>query len=212
MSATQTAPTFESVWALMQENALQMEKMQEKADRRQEEIARLFRESKIEADRQRQENERIAKEKSDELNKKIGSLTNLFGDFTLGMVAPKLCDKFFDFGFDFPRANLNVVFNDRINKISFEVDIMLENGDKAILVEVKTKITEERINKHIERLKKMRSYADIRGDKRTFLGAVAGFAMTDELKEKVLEEGFYLIEPDGENFNITPPNNKPKEW
>jgi len=25
-------------------------------------------------------------------------------------------------------------------------------------------------------------------------------------------EGLYLIEPDGENFNITPPADKPKEW
>ena len=49
-------------------------------------------------------------------------------------------------------------------------------------------------------------------DKRTFLGSVAGFAVTDEVREVALKEGFYLIEPSGENFNITPPNNKPKEW
>ena len=26
------------------------------------------------------------------------------------------------------------------------------------------------------------------------------------------EQSFYLIEPDGENFNITPPGDQSKEW
>ena len=58
-----------------------------------------------------------------------------------------------------------------------------ESGDKAMLIEVKTKLTKERINKHIKRLGKMRKYADIYGDKRAFLGAVAGFAITEEVRE-----------------------------
>jgi hypothetical protein len=89
---------------------------------------------------------------------------------------------------------------------------MLENGDKAMLVEVKTQLTVERINKHIERLEKMRKYADLHGDKRAFLGAVAGVVVTDEARDYALSQGFYFIEPSGENFNITPPNGKPKEW
>jgi hypothetical protein len=89
---------------------------------------------------------------------------------------------------------------------------MLENGDKAMLVEVKTQLTTERVNKHIERLEKMRRFADLRGDKRTFLGAVAAVVVPDEAKDYALSQGFYLIEPSGENFNITPPNGKPKEW
>ena len=82
---------------------------------------------------------------------------------------------------------------------------MLENDETAMLVEVKTKLTIERINKHIERLEKMRKYANLRGDKRTFLGAVAGFSIADEDREYALNAGFYLIEPDGDNFKITPP-------
>jgi hypothetical protein len=200
MPVVQTATntnSFESVWAAFQET-----------DR----LIKEVRESQKETDRQMKENERIFKESSALINKKIGSLTNLFGDFTLGMVAPKLREKFMDIGLVFPKASLSYVVADRINEIFFEVDIMLENGDKAILVEVKTKLTKERINKHIERLEKMRRYANIHGDKRTFLGAVAGFAIEEEERKMTSEEGFYLIEPDGENFNITPPNNTPKEW
>jgi hypothetical protein len=58
----------------------------------------------------------------------------------------------------------------------------------------------------------MRKYADLHGDKRTFLGAVAGVVVTDEVREYALNQGLYLVEPSGENFNITPPNGKAKEW
>ena len=196
MEAVQTAnsPNFETVWAALQEVAAN-----------QKETDRIIKESQKETDR-------ILNENATKLNIQIGALTNLFGDFTVGMIIPKISEKFMDLGLVFPRANPNVMVNDKKNDISFEIDIMLENGDKAMLVEVKTKLTEERINKHIVRLEKMRRYADIHDDKRAFLGAVAGFAITDEVREIALREGFYLIEPDGENFNITEPNNKSKEW
>jgi hypothetical protein len=158
------------------------------------------------------ETKQILKEQSESVNNQIGALTNLFGDVTEAMIAPRICEKFEELGFNFPRANPNVRFNDRVNNISFEIDIMLENGDKAMLVEVKTKLTMERVNKNIERLEKMRKYANLHGDKRIFLGAVAGIVVTDEVKNYALNQGLYFIEYAGENFYITPPNGKPKEW
>ena len=147
-----------------------------------------------------------------EFNKRIGTLTNLFGEIAEHMVAPKLREKFKELGFTFPKANSNSNVRDYDNNIFFEVDVILENGDKAMLVEVKTKLTIERVNSHIERLEKMRKYANLHGDKRSFLGAVAGAVVSDEVRNYALNQGFYLIEPSGENFNITPPNGKPKEW
>ena len=44
------------------------------------------------------------------------------------------------------------------------------------------------------------------------LGAVAGVVVPLKVKNYALENGLYLIEPAGENLNITPPNNKPKVW
>ena len=199
MPATQTAnpPTFESVWALFQE----VGKKQEETDRIVRETAENLKET-----------DRILKEKNAEFYEKLGHLTNLFGDVTEAMVAPKICEKFEEFGLIFPQANPNARFNDRINKISFEVDIMLENGDKAMLIEAKTKLTDERVDKHILRLEKMRKYADLHDDKRIFLGAVAGIVLIDEVKDYALSKGLYFIEYEGDNFFITPPSGKPKEW
>ena len=86
-----------------------------------------------------------------------------------------------------------------------------------MLVEIKTKLTISDINEHIKRMDKMRIFADLRGDsepkvRRHFLGAVAGVVIESDEREYALNNGFYLIEPSGETFNITPPYNKPKEW
>jgi hypothetical protein len=199
MPETQSAnpPNFESVWEFFQESG-----------KKQEELAA----SQKETDRQLKETDRQLKEYAESTNKSIGAITNLFGDLTEAMVAPKICDKFNEFGFSFLKAGPNPSFNDKINGISFEVDIMLENSDKAMLIEVKTKLTEERIDKHIIRLEKMRKYANLHGDKRTFLGAVAGIVVTDEIRKYALSKGLYFIEYAGETFYITAPKGEPKEW
>jgi len=192
MEATQTAnpPSFESVWAILQENAQGMKELREI----------------------HKEYEQERKKEKAEFNERLGNYINLFGDFTEYTMAPKLREKFLELGLDFPRTNRNVRVKDVNNNIILETDVMLENGDKAMMVEIKTQLTVERINKHIERLEKMRKYADLHGDKRTFLGAVAGVVVDDEVREYVLNHGLYLIEPAGSDLNITSPNGKPKEW
>jgi len=128
------------------------------------------------------------------------------------MIAPNLCEKFRELGLDFPKANRNTIVSDYNNKIFFEIDVMLENGDKAMLVEIKTKLLPEHVYAHIERLEKMRKYSDLHGDKRSLLGAVAGVVIPYNIKELALNSGFFVIEPSGETFNITSPDGKPKEW
>ena len=138
-----TTPTFESVWAALQETA----QIVKEVGRKQEEYAENLKET-----------ERVLKEDSqrlkEEFDNRLGALTNLFGDVTEAMVAPKICEKFKEIGLFFPKASRDIEFNDTVNDISFEVDIMLENSDKAMLIEVKTKLTDERIDKHILRLEK----------------------------------------------------------
>jgi hypothetical protein len=198
METTQT-PTypkgldFEQVWAALMENREQQKEL---------------RESQKETDRQMKETDRVVKE----IGKRLGDFTNSFGDVVQHMIAPNLQEKFLDLGYDFQEVSTKHKIRDKKNDISFEVDVFLQNGDTAMLVEIKTNLTIGDINKHMMRLEKMRKYADQRGDKRRFLGAVAGIVVEDDEKEYALSQGFFLIEPSGENFNITPPSGKPKEW
>jgi DNA replicative helicase MCM subunit Mcm2 (Cdc46/Mcm family) len=191
---------FEQVWAALMENREQLKETAQivkEVGRKQEETALQLKET-----------DRIVKETA----KQMGMHNNRFGEIVEYMVAPNLKEKFREMGLKFHQASLDVVFSDDDDNALFEVDIFLQNGEKAMLVEVKTKLTTEDVKEHIERLEKMRKYADLHGDKRAFLGAVAGVVMTTNAKKYALKKGFYVIEPSGETFNITPPNGKPKEW
>ena len=206
-----TPPNFESVWALFQE----IGEKQKETDRQMKENAERLDRQMQETDRKMQETDRKMQEtdrKMQETDRRLGKLGIRMGEVIEYMVAPNLREKFRELGYDFPQANQNSDVSDRKNKIFLEIDVKLENGDKVMLVEVKTKPTTKDVKDHIKRLDKMRVYADLHGDKRTFLGAVAGAVMTDNVKEYALKQGFFVIEPSGETFNIIPPNGKPKEW
>jgi hypothetical protein len=195
-----SSATFEQLWAGLMETK---EILKETA-RRQEETDQIIKETaqaQKETDRQMKE-----------YNKRFGDWTNRFGEVVEYMIAPNLRQKFRELGLNFPQANLNSSVSDYDNDIFLEIDVKLENGDKVMLVEIKTKLTTRDVKDHIKRLEKMRVYADLHGDKRRFLGAAAGVVMTPNVKEYVLEQGLYLVEPSEETFNITPPNKQPKEW
>jgi len=237
MKAVQTAnsPNYETVWAILQEVAQsQKETAQQmkETDRRMNETARQMKETDRqmketdrqmketdrqmkETDRQMKETDRQMKETDrvvKEIGKRLGDFTNSFGNVVEYMVSPNLQEKFRDLGYDFQEASTKHKVRDKKNDISFEIDVFLQNGDTAMLVEIKSELTISDIKRHILRIEKMRKYADLRGDKRHFLGAVAGIVVEDDEREYALSQGFFLIEPSGENFNIILPYDKPKEW
>ncbi|MDR3161372.1 MAG: hypothetical protein LBU28_07150, partial [Spirochaetaceae bacterium] len=64
-------------------------------------------------------------------------------------------------------------------------------------------------------MKKLRIYADLHQDRRGYLGAMAGVAFDDSVKNYALKNGFYVLEPSGETFTITEPKARgytAQEW
>ena len=161
------------------------------------------------AERQRETDRQIK-----ETNKLIGKLGNRFGGMIEDMVIPGLVAKFKELGFVFNEAYPHAEIDDEENNILTEIDITLKNGDKVMLVEVKSKPTTDDIVEHIERMGKVRAHGNRHNDKRTYLGAVAGMAMSKSVKTYALKKGFYVIEPSGEDFFITEPKGiySPREW
>jgi len=222
MAQTQTVekPNFDTVWAALQEvAAMQRETdriMKENAER-QKETDRIMKEN---AERQK-ETERIMKEnaarqekRAEQLDRQIGKLGNRFGEMVEYMVLPNLITKFHELGFVFEKAYPHATIKDTKNNIFAEIDITLENGDKVMLVEVKSKPTIEDINEHIERMEKVKTHAELHNDKRKYLGALAGMVFGDNEKKFAMKSGFYIIEPSGETFIITVPEGEysPREW
>ena len=186
MEATQTQerkPSFESVWAML-------EKISADIDRN------------IEADKKRaREADRAYKR----MNKRLGLYDNSFGKMLEHMVKPNLIKSFRKLGFNVTKAHQNTRIVDEDENTIAEVDFTLEDGDKVILVEVKSRLTTEDITYHAERIRKVKAHADQHGDKREYLGAIAGVVVNDIERDFALKSGFYLIQPSGKTFNITVP-------
>jgi hypothetical protein len=178
--------SFEQVWASIQS----LVEAQKETDRRMKETDRRMKET----------------------DKRVGEITNRFGEMVEYMVVPNLLAKFGELGFTFTKAYPDAKIADHEHGIFTEVDAFLENGDKVMIVEIKTKPRIDDIDNHIERMEKLRKYADWRGDKRKYLGAVAGVVISDSERAYALKNGFYVLEPSGDTFKISEPEGKPREW
>ncbi|MDR3176743.1 MAG: DUF1664 domain-containing protein [Desulfovibrio sp.] len=149
-----------------------------------------------------------------ETDKQIGKLSRRFGETVEYMVVPNLVAKFKELGFEFERSHRDTKIQSREHTIFTEIDVFLENGDKAMVVETKVKPSIDDINYHIERMEKLRVYADVRNDTRKYLGAIAGVVFGDSEKTYALKKGLYVIEPSGDTFAIIEPKGEyhPHEW
>jgi hypothetical protein len=202
--------TFEDVWAAMMETDRKFKEMTEETDRKMREMAE-------ETTRKMREAERIIEETGLQMaatDKRVGELTNRFGRMVEHMIVPNLLTQFKALGFTFEVASQNVKITDENNKVVAEIDVFLENGDKAMIVEIKSTPSEDDIADHIERIEKLRRRSDIRGDTRKYLGAIAGVVVSDSVKHRALGKGLYVIVPSGDTFAIIKPEGKyhVREW
>ena len=190
---------FEQVWAAIME-----------LKENQQETTRELQETSLDM----KEGFREMKESSKRLDKQLGKLGNRFGEMVEYMIVPNLVAKFKELGFVFEKTHRDTVIEDSEHGIFTEIDAFLENGDKVMIVEVKNKATTENVREHIRRMEKLRAYANLHGDTRQYLGAIAGVVMIKTVKEYAFKNGFYVIEPSGDTFKITPPKGdyKPKVW
>ena len=206
--------TFEKVWAAMQEGNRRMEAASEQVWEQLRETDRQLNKRFSELDRQIKETDRQLQETDRQLNKRFGELTNRFGEMVEYSVVPNLIAKFRELNFEFTKAHRYTRLADREHDIFTEVDAFLENGDKVMIVEIKTKPNTGDVDAHVERMEKLRAYADLRGDSRTYLGAIAGAVMSESIIGYALKTGFYVVEPSGDTFNIIEPSGKyhPRAW
>ena len=166
------------------------------------------------AEQQREVDKRLDRmaRQQEETQKALGQLSNRLGQIVEHIMAPNLKEKFAAFGYCFSQMAADFYINDARHGIALEIDAFLENGDCAVAVEVKVKPNIDDVNRHIKRMEKLRTYADTRHDRRQFYGAIAGTVITQMVKEYVLDQGLYLIEPSGEDVVVVPPHGLPKAW
>ena len=221
--------TFEKVWALFQDTGRKFQETDRKfqdtdrkfqetdrkfqdTDRKFQEAGKEFREIR-ESFREIREGFKETDKAVKDASRIVGNLGNKLGIVVEHLVLANIREKFNALGYEFTRAGPTVLIEDQKKQIITQIDAMLENGDYALAIEVKTQLNVGHVDEHLERMEKLRRYADDRGDKRKFLGAVAGAVVANNVKEYALKKGFYVIRQSGDTVTIeNPASFKPREW
>jgi len=149
----------------------------------------------------------------DEISKTVGGLGNSIGRLTEALFSAELVKKFNDIGYPFTKEGRNTKFREDGNVIA-EADFFLENGDFVMPVEVKADLTIRYVDRHLERISKIRRYMDIRGDNRKIIGAVAGGFVPESVLSHAQENGLFVVVQTGDSVAIadSPAGFTLREW
>ncbi|MDR1257299.1 MAG: hypothetical protein LBJ86_06090 [Spirochaetaceae bacterium] len=219
--------SFEKVWAALMEtdkkfaeSAAQIKAMSAEAAERSAETDRQIKAMSMETDRQikamsAEADERYKKTERliKKLSKNIGGLSRSMGKSTEYMFNARMWEKFNELDSTFTKGAPNVKF--LVNgQIIAEVDMFMENGDNVMPAEIKTDLTTEDVDEHLERIKKIRLYMDSHNDKRTIVGAVAGAIVPDNVRVYAQKKGLYVMVPSGKAVAVAdmPPGFTPQKW
>ena len=145
-------------------------------------------------------------------NQEVGSLTSRISEIVESMVGgSNIVKQFQALNIDIVAHSRDKTFGKRGTEESGQIDVFLENGDLVILIEVKTRLTDDDVREHIERMQRYRLYGN---DKRRIVGAVAGRVVSDDVAKFAHRKGMYVIVQSGEAVEIIaqPEGFRAKEW
>jgi len=172
------------------------------------ELQELHKETEKRLNKSLEEVHKAHKETEKTLNKAIGGLSNTLGSLVEHIMTPDLPQKFKKLGYSFNR----IATYKFAEGVYAQIDGMLENGEQAVAVEVKTTLRQADIDEHLVRMEKIRKYADEHNDKRQFMGAMAATITDESTREYALRNGLFVIEPSGENVKVTKPKGDVRVW
>jgi len=212
------ATTAEDVWQLLAE----LTTAQKETDRQLRETNLQLKETSLqqqETDRQLKEQQKESKrreKKTDqqlkELGKQIGGLGAKFGSFTEGLALPSMTTILEQqFGMETISPSVRVSKNGQ----HIEIDVLAyANGNlnTAYVVEVKSHAREESIAQLKSILQRFRSFFPEHKDKQLY-GILAAVDLSNELREKILQEGLYVARIHDQVFELDIPDNfQPKTY
>ena len=182
----------EEVWKILREVA----QSQKETDRQFKETDVKFKET----DREIKETHKQLKE----LGKQIGGLGKKFGSFTEGLALPSMT-KILREQFHMEVISPSV----RVSKsgLDAEIDVLAyanSNINEAYVVEVKSHLREEGINQLKEIMNNFRLFFPEHKDKKIY-GIIASVDISEALKKRVLDAGFYVARIQDETFSLDTP-------
>ena len=202
------ATTSEDVWRLLAE----LTAAQKETDRQLKEVSQQQKETELllkEVSQQQKENAQQQK-KTDkqlkELGKQIGGLGAKFGSFTEGLALPSMETILRQrFGMEVISPSVRVSKEGQ----HLEIDVLAyTNGElnTAYIVEVKSHARQEDITQLKSILQRFRSFFSEHKDKKLY-GILAAVDLSPGLREKILQEGFYVARIHDQVFELDIPDN-----
>ncbi|MBJ7900067.1 MAG: hypothetical protein GC158_09140 [Cyanobacteria bacterium RI_101] len=225
------ATTADEVWRLLgeliqaqKETESQLKEQQEEAERRSKEIDRRFQEQREEAERMRQEaerrsqeadrrfqeTERLLKEGSQRVDQQLGQLTNRLGEFVESQVRPAAVRLFQERGIEVNEISSDISL--QRGQEGIQIDILVVNTTQAIAIEVKSKLSQDDVDEHLERLAKFKRLLP-RYQGFNLLGAVAAMVIPSDVASYAYRRGLFVIAQSGEDLAILNDEKfKPRAW
>ena len=196
------ATTADDVWRLLGELA----DAQKETERRFQETKRRFQES----GRQFEETRRLITQQNQHLNEQLGKLGNRLGEFVEWQVRPAVVRLFQERGIDVHEFHEGVSVQRGDEGI--EIDLLVVNTTDAVVVEVKSKLTQADVTEHLERLSKFKRLMPRYGDVRA-MGAVAGMVVPDGVARYAYRQGLFVLAQSGNSVEILNDGSfTPRRW
>ena len=186
--------TIEDIRAILK----QLAQSQQELSQAQQELSQ----AQKELSQAQKETDKQIKETDKQINrvsKQIGELGNRLGEFVEWQVRPAVVRLFQERGIDVHEFHPGISVK-RDNE-GLEIDLLVVNDTDAILVEVKSKLTQRDVDEHLQRLAKfkrlMPRFRDVKA-----LGAVAAMIVPNEVASYGCRQGLFVLVQSGENVII----------
>jgi hypothetical protein len=205
---------FEETRQLLQQQSQESDRrfreQSQESDRRFEETKQLLREQSQESDRRFEETRQILREQDEKLKQELGHLGNRLGEFVEWQVRPAVVELFRQRGLDVNEFHGDI--SAERSGEAIEIDLLVVNSDEAILVEVKSKLSQADIDEHLERLEKFKrlipAYRNFKA-----MGAVAGMVIPKDVARYGYRRGFFVLAQSGDSIIILNDDKfRPRQW
>ena len=203
----------DEIWAMFKETDRRLKDLARSQEETKQQMDESWRRTEKSMKESQRRTEKSMEESQRRIEKNLGGLGNSLGRLVESMFFPKLCDKLNEFGYLFnTQANHKKYYENK--RVLAEADSILENGQYAMIVEVKTELSADDINEHLERIAIIRRYMDEHGDNRKLVGAVAGGVVPENMLRYAQKKGLFVFVQNGDSIDVAPAPDgfKPHEW
>jgi hypothetical protein len=201
--------TIEDIYKLFERSQAELAASRAEYDRRAAEADRRAAEADARIAKLEQavaEATKVAKE----ANKAVSALTTRWGRFVEELVEPAVIDLFQQRGIDVKEIHPRM--RTRKQGFAMEIDIFAVDDDVAVLVECKSRLSQDDVDEFMEKLKRFKLSFPHYSAYRVF-GAVAGIEINEGIDRYAEKNGLFVIRPSGDSVTIVnAPDFVPSAW